>query len=263
MSKEGSRKQTGQKIRIMSKEISNREQTRARFHLERAPEQDRVILRLDWSFVWEFLLDGRTPVRALTDLAVATLMPYLEGPGRIIELGAAGNYYRKFAAPDQDYVISNLGGDCELLLDMTRMNLDEGTVDAFISVYALEHVFEYDRFFSECFRCLKPGGRLLLVVPFLSQYHGAPNDYFRFSASALDKLLTTAQVLYRGVIGGRGLFIAEIYHEKAAMGAGGSALRHLAFRLVALPFLAAHLGNKWSNDNTPITHIYLAQKPVD
>lgn len=48
-------------------------------------------------FLWEFLLDGRTPARAMTDVTMQKLLPALEGRGTIIELGAGGDYYKKLA----------------------------------------------------------------------------------------------------------------------------------------------------------------------
>jgi ubiquinone/menaquinone biosynthesis C-methylase UbiE len=52
-------------------------------------------------------------------------------------------------------------------------------VDAFFTAFALEHIRNYRKAFSEMERALKPGGRMLIVVPFLYYYHGAPDDYVR------------------------------------------------------------------------------------
>jgi SAM-dependent methyltransferase len=233
---------------------------RAVFHRNVPSEGTLRTQRLGGRFLWEFICDGRTPVRALTDATVAALIPYLEGPGRIIELGAAGDYYRKFASPDQQYIVSNLDGSGDIKLDMSKMDLDDSSVDAFISIYALEHLFDYQAFFDESLRCLKPGGRMLLVAPFLYQYHAAPDDFFRFSVSALERLLSGFEIIWRGVIGGRSLLVSEMYHEKVALGGSNNRFRHFCYRMIALPFLIRGLGRSGVENPFTIAHILFVHK---
>jgi hypothetical protein len=109
---------------------------------------------LPLKFLWEFLLDGRTPARAMTDETMRKLLPALEGGGTIVELGAGGDYYKTFAKNGQKYVTSNLSEGCDRVLDMTKLDLPDNTVDAFVSVFALEHLFDFDAVFKEQLRCL-------------------------------------------------------------------------------------------------------------
>jgi SAM-dependent methyltransferase len=53
----------------------------------------------------------------------------------------------------------------------------------------LEHVFNPDFFLREIGRVLKPGGKLLLTVPFLWDEHEQPYDYARYSSFGLAALL--------------------------------------------------------------------------
>jgi predicted SAM-dependent methyltransferase len=48
----------------------------------------------------------------------------------------------------------------------------DGQVDAVICLEVLEHVGYPFRAAGELVRVLRPGGRLLLTVPFLTSYHG-------------------------------------------------------------------------------------------
>ena len=41
-------------------------------------------------------------------------------------------------------------------------------------------------------RCLRPGGRLVLTVPFAARWHFIPYDYWRYTPSGLHLLLTGA-----------------------------------------------------------------------
>ena len=210
------------------------------------------------SFLWEFIVDGRTPFRAMTDQAMQTLLPTLEGEGTIIELGAGGNYYKNFVKPDQPYLTSNLLPGCDKVLDMTRLELTDNSVAALVSVFALEHLFDFDVFFREQLRVLVPGGRLLLVVPFMYYYHAAPDDFFRFSASALDRLLLPFEVLVRQPIGGRWLVFAEFLHEKKIMGSQLGFFARLALRCIALPFLLR--GLKQHDERYATGFAYLCEK---
>lgn len=197
---------------------------------------------LSFKFLWEFICDGRTPARAMTDEIMRKMLPALEGSGTILELGAGGDYYKRFCKSDQSYVTSNFAaGAGDIVLDMTHIELADNSVDAIVSVFALEHLFDFESAFREKLRVLKPAGRLLLVVPFLYYYHAAPDDYFRFSGSALDRLLAPYNILCRQPLGGRWLLFSEFLHEKEVMGSRLGVLKRFLLRCVALPFLMVAL----------------------
>ena len=56
----------------------------------------------------------------------------------------------------------------------------------------LEHVFNPDDFVREIARVLKPGGALLLTVPFVWNEHEQPYDYARYSSFGLRAFLYIA-----------------------------------------------------------------------
>lgn len=217
--------------------------------------------RVGLRYVWEFLCDGETPGRVLNDVGVRVLMPYLEGPGTIFELGGAGDYYKNFARPGQPYAVTNLDPPCDRIIDMTAMDLPDNSVDAFLSMYALEHIYDFPSVISESFRCLKPGGRMLLAVPFMYYYHAAPDDFFRFTDSALDKMLAAFNVLKRISFGNRELLVSQLYHEKLVLGFKRSGWLRLMIRVGCLPFLVRGLLGNQHNRVFAITQLYLCEKP--
>ncbi len=73
-----------------------------------------------------------------------------------------------------------------------RWPFPDETADAVLSTETLEHVLEPKLFLSEAFRCLKPGGSLLLTVPFAARWHFVPYDYWRYTPSGLKHLLSEA-----------------------------------------------------------------------
>lgn len=214
--------------------------------------------RLSEKYILEYLRDGRTPARAMTDEAMGNLLPALEGLSEIIELGAGGDYYKYFVNNSQRYVTSNLLPGCDRQLDMTHLDLPDDSVDAIVSVFAIEHLFDFEVAIKEQLRVLKPGGRMLIIAPFLYYYHAAPDDFFRFSASALDKLLEPFNVLLRQPIGGRWLLFAEFLHEKTVMGSRHGFLTRLALRLLAIPFLAIALNQH--DSRYAMAFAYLCEK---
>lgn len=86
---------------------------------------------------------------------------------RIVELGSgSGNIKSDFPA-----VISTDLVACDWLdavLDAHAMPFPNGQIDAFVAVDVLHHLARPLRFFCEAERCLRFGGRILLVDPYIS-----------------------------------------------------------------------------------------------
>lgn len=53
----------------------------------------------------------------------------------------------------------------------------------------LEHLYDFRGFFREMERVLAPTGTAYLSIPFLFRVHADPNDYFRYTSSALQQSL--------------------------------------------------------------------------
>jgi SAM-dependent methyltransferase len=232
----------------------------ARFHREIGQLLDALSVFLSWRYITEYLADGRTPARALTDEAVKILMPFLEGPGCIVEVGAFGDYYKRFANPTQNYIATNKDGPCDRLIDMTAMDFEDCSIDAFVSVFALEHTYDYQKFLDEAYRCLKFHGRLLLIVPFLYFFHGAPDDYFRFTSSAIELMVANLKILLKMNLGSRELFVAEMYHEKEVLSSRRSGPSRFMLRLLGLPFLLKAVAQSQETKNHAFAHVFLCEK---
>lgn len=97
---------------------------------------------------------------------------------------------------------------CDLVFDAQKgFPLEDETFDNIISLNVLEHIFNFHNVFSESARVLKKGGTIIISTPFLFHVHGSPDDYFRYTKSALLQLLTDAgfEDIQVGEIG-QGLF---------------------------------------------------------
>ncbi len=202
------------------------------------------------SYIIEYLKDGRTPIRALTDELVSKYVEYFDKNEDIIELGAANEYYKSFFSLeflDRKYIISNII-DSDVILDMTSMNLDDNSVNYFTSFFAIEHLYDYPEFINEVFRTLKPGGRLMISIPFLYCYHAAPDDYFRFSISAIRKMFEKFNILSINAIGNKELNVVEFNMKKSWHKNNNSFLIKLLIRIIYIPFLIIGLNNPPDND---------------
>lgn len=79
--------------------------------------------------------------------------------------------------------------DVLTIRDDGRWPVEDGRADFVLATETLEHVTDPPAFLAEAHRCLRPGGRLILTVPFAARWHYIPHDYWRFTPSSLSLLL--------------------------------------------------------------------------
>ena len=70
--------------------------------------------------------------------------------------------------------------------------LRDASVESALATQVLEHCPEPLRTLSEIHRVLKPGGVLLITVPFLWPIHDPPYDEYRYTPFSLERLLCEA-----------------------------------------------------------------------
>jgi len=73
-----------------------------------------------------------------------------------------------------------------------RIPRPDASVDVVTSNGMLNLVPDKRRAIAEMFRVLRPGGCVRVQVPFLLGYHGYPDDYFRYTHSALCRMFEEA-----------------------------------------------------------------------
>jgi SAM-dependent methyltransferase len=128
-----------------------------------------------------------------------TLLPACQGT--VLDVGCGAQPYRGLLSPEARYVGIDTADAREqfgysipdtLYFEGSQWPVDSGSVDLVLSTETLEHVPRPLPFLQEARRCLKPGGCLLLTVPFAARWHYIPHDYWRFTPSGLKQLLLDA-----------------------------------------------------------------------
>ena len=139
---------------------------------------------------------GKSIYRSLHNLYLGELPSF---NGRGIDFGAkngTGSYYRFIDITNAEMTYTDFYSqntekvksiDFENDFDLSDMEYDFA-----LCMNTLEHVFNHQSFMNNIAKCLKDGGMIEGVVPFLLPYHADPDDYFRYTHSALLKILSEA-----------------------------------------------------------------------
>jgi SAM-dependent methyltransferase len=135
-----------------------------------------------------------------------------------------------YEVPDTDYVESDDWG------------IAPGSVDVVLCTEVLEHIEAPIPFIATIARCLRPGGRLVLTVPFAARWHFIPYDYWRYTPSSLEILLRQAG-FDRIRVTARGNPLTVACYKGMALGltllldADGNPLRRTARRSLGIALL--------------------------
>jgi SAM-dependent methyltransferase len=136
----------------------------------------------------------RAALAAAVQRAAASLPP----GSKVLDAGAGNAPYRAlFAHCDyrtQDWSASVHPGarDADFIADLHALPIAAASFDFVLCTEVLEHVAEPERALAEIARILRPGGGLLLTVPFVFELHEEPHDHWRFTKHALRNLLEAA-----------------------------------------------------------------------
>lgn len=113
--------------------------------------------------------------------------------GLVLRLGGTRSYPQKrqwFVAGTR-HILMNVdpAASPEVMMDANSLGFLSDAFDCVVADQLLEHVPNPERVLNEAYRVLRPGGVVLVAVPFLVQIHARPDDYWRFSEAGLEVLL--------------------------------------------------------------------------
>lgn len=123
------------------------------------------------------------------ELSVAAVQPHASD-GHTLEVGAFGHSrFRRFF-PDRIGVDIREGPGVDRIASVYDLPFEDGEFENVLCMSVLEHLEEPKKAITEMHRVLKPGGRIIMSVPFLFPIHEAPDDYWRFTKYGLQKLFS-------------------------------------------------------------------------
>ena len=149
------------------------------------------------------ILKKKSLGRTLTNLALEK--KGLRLSGKILDLGGRDLYWEdgqprgtsafrfmrfepgktKFLRLDID---SSTKPEYHINFEKDRLPFDDNSVDNILVFNLFEHIYNHRFLAQEIYRVLQRGGRVVGSVPFLLKIHPDPNDFFRYSKTALKNI---------------------------------------------------------------------------
>ena len=112
--------------------------------------------------------------------------------GRLLDVGCGNKPYKDLFTVSEYIgveIASSQHSEADCFYNGKRFQFGDDAFDSIICNQVFEHVFNPDEFVEELRRVLKPGGCLLLTVPFVWDEHEQPNDYARYSSYGISFIL--------------------------------------------------------------------------
>lgn len=117
--------------------------------------------------------------------------------GRLLDVGCGNSPFRHLLDPQTttyqglDVAVAAEFGYTNpdvLYYDGSAMPFPDASFDTVLCTEVLEHVPDPAVLINEILRVLKPGGHLVLTIPWSARFHYQPHDYHRYTPSMLTRL---------------------------------------------------------------------------
>ncbi len=118
----------------------------------------------------------------------------IELKGDVLDLGGTkdASYHALFSG-SKKFTTANIAGERDIDCNLEeKFPIKDATYDTAILINLLEHIYHAGGAVKETFRVLRPGGLIVIAVPFLIQIHPCPRDHWRFTGETLKMLLADA-----------------------------------------------------------------------
>jgi SAM-dependent methyltransferase len=123
--------------------------------------------------------------------------PYYKGV--LYDLGCGEAPYREFfLGYAEKYIGVDWAGSyhatkADIAADMNMpLPIESAVAGTVVSLSVMEHLCEPQNMLNEAYRILKPGGTMILQVPFMWWVHEAPYDYYRYTRFGLKYMFEKA-----------------------------------------------------------------------
>lgn len=139
----------------------------------------------------------------LADLRIALGSVSTDNEIKILDYGCGGSPYRSLFS-NADYRRADYLQDNDDILDYVLSQDScvaeaDRTFDFILSTQVLEHVHSPSVYLRECYRLLRPGGKLYITTHGTYPDHGCPDDFYRWTTDGLVRDLSAAGFIVRRV----------------------------------------------------------------
>ncbi|MFT3825563.1 MAG: class I SAM-dependent methyltransferase [Chitinophagaceae bacterium] len=117
--------------------------------------------------------------------------------GRLLDFGCGRKPYRSLFNHVSEYIgvdIEQTGHDhtnslVDIYYNGKTIPLPDNSFDAVFCSEVIEHIFNVDEIMPELHRVLKPGGKILITVPFCWNEHEIPYDFGRYTSFGIKHVM--------------------------------------------------------------------------
>jgi SAM-dependent methyltransferase len=198
--------------------------------------------------------------------------------GDFLDLGCGNKPYETLYKPITNSqvgcdIIQSDKNRVDVICPVTDLQFEDSRFDSLLCTQVLEHVFEHDKMIQEVNRVLRPGGTVILTVPFAWELHEEPYDFFRYTRHALKELFERNGFVvdYIKPNGGKWAAIYQLrnnmlYHSFQRRRTWYNKLKKFLFMELRLTQLRNHfaiwLDKKFYDDIFTLNYIVVAHKPL-
>lgn len=119
--------------------------------------------------------------------------------GRLLDFGCGKKPYMNLFEV-QEYIGLDIeeSGHChkneqvDVYYDGKTIPFNSDYFDSIFSSEVFEHIFNLEQILNELFRVIKPGGHMLITLPFVWDEHEVPYDFARYTSYGISSLLEKA-----------------------------------------------------------------------
>jgi SAM-dependent methyltransferase len=139
--------------------------------IERGPEKGTLWRRFNWSFIEK-------------------MAKRLPKGSDVLDVGAGrGDFKPIFAGHSYIGLDIYPYPEIDLAVDLIQeCPFKDDSFDLVVLANVIEHVYDYRALMTRGAKLLKPGGRILITVPFMLKLHQEPVDYHRYTRYALSQI---------------------------------------------------------------------------
>lgn len=117
--------------------------------------------------------------------------------GKMMDFGCGTKPYKPLFTNAKEYIGVDFNGEghshkneqIDVMYDGKTIPFADNTFDSILSTEVFEHIFNLEDILKELNRVLKPGGKILITVPFMWPEHEMPNDFGRYTSIGFQSLL--------------------------------------------------------------------------